>query len=216
MKSVKGKRIAAAIIDRILSTFLIIISTIIYFVVNTRIQYLFSDIIIIFLPLIYLFIIFIYFTVFPYINKGATLGKAIVKIKVVSANYQLPTFTQYFIRNIFFFQFLLYSIPFISILSRNSFSSLLFIFLGSILGNIIDIVILIMISVTDDERGFHDLIAKTYVVEKNFSTDPLNKINVIEKEQMSWAVFKDEDTLPNQDSNNKNKDEDEIEILKGS
>lgn len=212
MPKVKGKRIAAAIIDRIIVFFVTSIFTSIVAVFSYQITSI-NHLAVFIIPISTILIIFFYFSVIPYVTKGYTLAKAILRIKVVTLDYQAPKFSQYLLRNIFFIEFLfLYSIP--MVLSSRGFSRIIIIFLGGFAFFVIDLVILVMIAVTDDERGFHDLIARTCVIDSNFSTDPLNKINIIEKEQMDWAIFESEDIIPNSKEATYKKEEDEIEILK--
>lgn len=52
------------------------------------------------LPVIfYFFLVFLYFILLPYITKGRTVGKALVKLIIVTEKNTTPRFSQYAIRN---------------------------------------------------------------------------------------------------------------------
>lgn len=214
----KGKRIAAAIIDSIIIFFVItvsssIISLIVYSILYVN-NYLISILLTCLLPLL---ICFIYYTLLPYLLKGSTIGKLIVGIKVVSLIYKKPTFLQLFIRNIFFFETLLSVLPILFLYFFHSGETLTVIIslLVGFIGLGINLVIFIMILSTEEERGLHDHIAKTCVVSRRFDIDKITEANALERSQMDWAIFEDAPTSQNpDDSNPNNDDDDQIEILK--
>ncbi len=222
--SVKGQRVGAAIIDYMLvalcNFLLSLVFMFIFLPILTGGRYgaiglTFSiGSITIYGTLASLIFYFIYYTLFPYLTKGSTIGKLIVGIKVVNLEYQKPTFMQLLIRNIFLLETLVFSLP-LSLLSFFIIDPL--IFLGLFVNLIkygINLTILIMILATDDERGFHDYLAKTYVVDKNFDIDRLTKANALERSQMEWAIFDDGSLPPDEkDSTVNNQGEDTIEIL---
>lgn len=231
-KSIKGERIGAAIVDQIILGFIsfvlgILITMLIVFTIYQNNSYesrqfiifnsdksIITQAITFFVSLLFTFV---YFTLIPYFTKGKTIGKSIVGIKVVSIDYKKASFLQLLIRNIFFFETLILSgisLIILSTINENNAFSMLFSsgFLG-LLSIVINIVILIMILATSDERGFHDMIAKTCVVPKNFDIDKLNQVNAFERRDMEWAVFENEDNDKNLDILDKNNDDDKIDIL---
>ncbi len=215
--SIKGKRIGAAIIDIIFIIFILFFSSIIsslIFFSTYRYNHNYTLISIIY-AIIPLGIIFIYYTVFPYITKGCTLGKLIIGVKVTNLNYNRPTFLQLTFRNIFFFEALLF---YVCTLSNRLMFGFIIYFLIFLINFGLTLTIFIMILSTQEERGLHDFIAKTYVVDKHFDIHKVTQTNAIERTQMDWAIFDDEDEVPNpfnkqHNQTETNDNEDEIEIL---
>ena len=219
-KSVKGIRIAAAIIDMIIVSFIVgIISGIITVPaliasdpsadkINTA--YFIAGI---FSAVFY----FLYYTLLPYLFKGATFGKLMLGIRVVSADYGKASFWQLLIRNIFLVNQLV-MIPITQTITTTNEQQMLTVNFsgGSIITNLIFyilyLVIFIMILATDEERGFHDLIGRTYVVDKNFSIEKLNQVNAMEIHGMEWAEF--ENTPNYYQPNTTDSTNDKIAILK--
>lgn len=217
MIDVRSRRVAAAIIDLFFILFFAIVGSIIMsFIIDSYFLVSLSFLLYIVSPSIFSLTMLAYYTLIPYLLKGATIGKAIVKIKVVTLSYQTPSFSQYFKRNIYFFLSLLICIFSFSIYIRLKYPYgtyfVLLLFLVFLVYFILNSINLLMIIATDEQRGIHDFIAKTYVVYKHFSTDPLNQINLLEKEHMDWAIFEGEEQKTETISETNN--EDEIEILK--
>jgi uncharacterized RDD family membrane protein YckC len=223
-KSLKGPRIGAAIIDLIIFGIIngiINVSTTFMFLFKN--SYYYGDNIFRSLVLgliISLIFCFLYYTVFPYLTKGRTLGKMMVGIKVVSHDYNEAKFSQLFFRNIFFFETLIFNslnILFMYNITRSAMITSSFI-TGSftnVISGILNLVIFIMILATSDERGFHDMIARTVVVEKDFDLNRLNQANVLERREMTWAEFDDEAMqATNKKDSPYNPEDDEIEFLK--
>jgi uncharacterized RDD family membrane protein YckC len=225
-KSVKGPRIGAAVIDYIIFGIIsgmINVSTTFMFLFSNAYYYRSSHLLrsLIIALVINLVFCFLYYTLFPYLTKGRTLGKLMVGVKVVSYDYSEAKFRQLFFRNIFFFEALIFNgfnLLFFYNLSRSMIatSSLFTSSIVNVLSGILNLVILIMILATSDERGLHDMIAKTVVVEKDFDLNRLNQANILERREMTWAEFDDEAL---QSTNNKkdqpySPEDDEIEFLK--
>lgn len=107
-----------------------------------------------------------YFVIFGYLNKGQTIGKKLVKIKVVNKNDDLPNIWNMLFRNIFIYGI---STMLFSILFINIFDSKLFIY-GYLVFAYFEFIIIIisffMILYKKDGRGLHDMIAKTKVIEE--------------------------------------------------
>ena len=163
-----------------------------------------------------LFVLF-YYTILPFLLNGATLGKLMVGIKVISADYKKVSFWQLLFRNVF----LLNSIGSLFLdtetlvdtteglhIEQVANQALLAMLLGTLFF-VLFLVIFIMIIATQDERGLHDLIARTIVVDKNFDLDSINQPSILERKDMEWAVFED---MPS-DVDSESRQEDQIRIL---
>ncbi|QVK18594.1 RDD family protein [Mycoplasmatota bacterium] len=215
----KGKRIGAAIIDGIIISSgisiiytlvsLLTYSTHVYSAINIRLIIILSNAI---LPLL---IYFIYYTCLPYLTKGSTIGKLIVGIKVVSLDYKAPSFKHLFLRNIFFFEILLFNVPitFITLTMLGGSLSVVLTLLTGLICLGINVAMFIMIISTEDERGLHDYIAKTCVVSRQFDIDKINQANALERSQMDWAIFEDSNPIQSDENINYNNNGDQIEIL---
>ncbi len=224
--SVKGQRIAAFIIDSFIISFGIFIVIIIYSITNNSIMigtnertlpyigYLFSTIL--------LFLLFFsYYTLLPYFTKGFTLGKLVAGIKIISIDYTKSTFIQLLKRNFYLFEIvIIFGFSFlVSLISLNQSSFLIVFLLFTLINFFISLIIFIMIIATEEGVGFHDLFAKTFVVTKNFDINNLTRINPVERNQMSWAIFDDDPiikptNIKKGEKSNYNDDEDQIEILR--
>lgn len=112
-------------------------------------------------------LLFLYFGVFAYILKGQTLGKKIMKLKVVPDKGKNLDVNLFMIRAIILTN-LLPKIASIIVLTKLSPSNWLIAEnIISEISNIITFLILGFMIFRDDERGLHDLICKTKVVESN-------------------------------------------------
>lgn len=112
-------------------------------------------------------LLFLYFGVFAYILKGQTLGKKIMKLKVVPDKGKNLDVNLFMIRAIILTN-LSPKIASIIVLTKLSPSNWLIAEnIISETSNIITFLILGFMIFRDDERGLHDLICKTKVVESN-------------------------------------------------
>lgn len=112
-------------------------------------------------------LLFLYFGVIAYIFKGQTLGKKIMKLKVVPDKGKNLDVNLFMIRAIILTN-LLPKIASIIVLTKLSPSNWLIAEnVISEISNIITFLILGFMIFRDDERGLHDLICKTKVVESN-------------------------------------------------
>ena len=114
--------------------------------------------------IIYIIITISYFVIFNKITDGRTVGKKLTRLKIVNTNNTSPTLINYLIRSLFLYQLSYYILRIIllNILNINSYYQV-----STIISNIqlfIEIAIILMISMRFDERGIHDLIAGTKVV----------------------------------------------------
>lgn len=113
------------------------------------------------------FVLYIgYFIIFGYLNKGQTIGKKLVKIKVVNNNGDTPSIYNMIFRNVFIYGLftMLFSILFIDIINFKIFMSVYFIL--SYIECIIVVISFFMVLYKKDGRGLHDIIAKTKVIEE--------------------------------------------------
>lgn len=108
-----------------------------------------------------------YFGVFQMLNKGQTLGKKLMKIKVVSNSNKKLTFINYLIRIIVLNNiiFTILNIVLVYLLKDNAFYYVTYI--CSLLSSLIYLVNIMMIILKRDNRGLHDILAKTKVVKCN-------------------------------------------------
>jgi len=110
-------------------------------------------------------IVIAYFAIFQFSLGGQTLGKKIMKLRVVKAKDKELNIFNYLIRcailNGVIVNLLL--VIFVNTLDVNSFYMANYIV--SNIQSIIEIVIIIMIFMTNDSRGLHDYIAGTKVIE---------------------------------------------------
>lgn len=107
-----------------------------------------------------------YFVVFQYLNNGQSIGKKLLKIKIVGKDNSKVNIIQIFIRSIFIYQIVLSVIDLITIyaLSKTDYLSAYGI-LASI-NSIFIIISALFILYRKDKRGLHDFMAKTYVVSE--------------------------------------------------
>lgn len=107
-----------------------------------------------------------YFIVFATLNKGQTLGKKLLKIKVVNKNNEKPSIWNMLLRSLFIYNIIsaLFSIIFVNLLNANTFT-----YIYTIIGYVEFFVIIVsffMVTYKSDGRGLHDLIAGTNVIEE--------------------------------------------------
>lgn len=107
-----------------------------------------------------------YFVVFATLNKGQTLGKKLLKIKVVNKDGNKPSIWNVLLRSLFIYNIIsaLFSIIFVNLLSVNTFT-----YIYTIVGYVEFFVIIVsffMVTYKKDGRGLHDIIAGTNVIEE--------------------------------------------------
>lgn len=121
--------------------------------------------------IIFIVVSVLYYCVFQKFNNGQTLGKKIMKLKVVDNENKNVSFGKYVLRLLpMYFIFIGSIIPYLlsSILvwfmsvSNFSITYSIFIYLFLFLG----IISLVMVFKREDKKGLHDLLASTKVVEE--------------------------------------------------
>lgn len=111
-------------------------------------------------------VIILYYAILPMFMDGSTLGKRIMKLRVVNKDGKEPKFSQMLVRTIVLFEvpFNLLSILFAFTLNKVAFASVLSVL--NILSYILLIVIGASILFKSDNRGLHDMLARTSVEER--------------------------------------------------
>ena len=113
-----------------------------------------------------LLITFVYFTIFQYLNKGQTIGKKILKIKVVNKEEKEPNFLTMFLRT-FIVQGILtttISLLAIFILTKELYMET-YVILNSTM-SIFVVVCALMVLYRKDRRGLHDMMAGSQVIKE--------------------------------------------------
>ena len=118
-----------------------------------------SNILINILNVIY---IILYFVIFPYYNKGQTIGKRILNIKVRSMGNREASIKQLFIRSLIITGLLYLLLMLIALFLPFNYFILISIF--GLLQIILIIICMVMVFVRKDKRGLHDLISGTRVL----------------------------------------------------
>lgn len=123
-----------------------------------------------------LVVTFLYFSLFQYFNKGQTIGKKLVNIKVVSKNSDKLRLSQVVIRSSIVNSILMTSLIIISVLylEKGTFNILSYIFNLCDFGLVLACAI--MFFKNEDGIGLHDLLANTMVVSSLEETDSETKI----------------------------------------
>lgn len=135
----------------------------------------------IYISLITVVITALYFTGFQYINKGQTIGKKLVKIKVVSTKDKL-TFKQVLIRTLICDSILTSTITLILLGFASKSVYLNVSQYVSMLDMCLIFGCIIFALFREDGRGLHDLIASTRVVfDTQEETEPIKEAKVVEE-----------------------------------
>ena len=109
-------------------------------------------------------IFILYYVVFQYYNKGQTLGKKLMKIRIVSTNEKNLNINQVAIRALIVDSILI-NLLLVGLVLFGSRSYYYFASLGlQILDYSVIIIALLMVIFRKDGKGLHDLVAKTKVV----------------------------------------------------
>ncbi len=109
-------------------------------------------------------IIVLYFGVFPFITKGQTLGKKLMNIKIVSFKDKELKFYNYLIR-CFILNGIIPNIITLIALCFNKSTYFKIYNIGSNFDTILMVTIFLMMMLSKDERGLHDMLAGTKVID---------------------------------------------------
>lgn len=106
-----------------------------------------------------------YFVIFQYFNKGQTIGKKLLKIRIVSKDDEYLSLGNLLLRSIILYGiiFTIINMMLIQITSVNTFYNV-YTILG-ILNVVITYSTYFMIIFRKDERGLHDIVASSKVIE---------------------------------------------------
>ncbi len=198
-------RILAAAIDLVILNFLILISQAFYFPFEffddgvSELQTLNSPnpltaidpstlIISVFVMLLIGLVLYVYV---PYQKDGKTIGKMLMRVKAIDASGNPPSLTQHFLRAIIVYEFYLYVlIVWLIFIDPELFALAEVGVLG--ITTLAIFFSLSMIIFSPDGAGFHDLLAKTYVVDENY--DPVLEKEVDPtKQRKDWAFQETQD-----------------------
>lgn len=122
----------------------------------------------------------LYFAGFAFVTKGQTLGKKLMGIKIVSAKDKELNFFNYFIRAFILNGIIINIITLIAVgFSKSTYYKIYDV--GSNLDTILMIVISLMILFNKEERGLHDVIAGTKVID--VKREVVEETEIIKKEK---------------------------------
>lgn len=114
-----------------------------------------------------LLITFAYFTVFQFLNKGQTIGKKLLKIKVVNKEEKEPSFVTMFLRTFIVQGILTTGLSLIGILVLDKELYMETYFILNSLMSIFVVVCALMVLYRKDRRGLHDMMAGSLVVKED-------------------------------------------------
>lgn len=109
----------------------------------------------------------LYFGVLQFLLKGQTLGKKLLKIKIVSATDKKNNIAQYILRSLIVNNVLLNSINVVFLATANRITFNKVDNIISFLISLVEAVIIFLVITRKDNRGVHDLLVNTKVVEDN-------------------------------------------------
>lgn len=117
------------------------------------------------LSFVLIFFMILYYIVYPYYNKGKTIGKNLMKIKIVSKNGEL-TMNQLVVRALLINSILLELILFSLVI----FSPVDIYFYGTIIFDLMQYLFIfisaLMVMFSKQKRGLHDLISRCEVIRE--------------------------------------------------
>lgn len=134
--------------------------------------------------LIYLVVYFFYFVIFNIITKGITLGKKITGLQIVGLDNREATFGQYLLRSLIAYGYFVYFIELI-VPHVIPMKYLMYV-VGSlsIIMNFLQIVVSISVVSNADNRGLHDILAKTKVIDvREKQKDKIANLKLLNEEK---------------------------------
>lgn len=138
----------------------------------------------------------LYFGLFQYLLKGQTIGKKILKLKVVSASNKKINIQNYILRSLIVNDVLLNGVGILFLLKT---PKKIYLQANNILGLLISIseaIIIFLVVSRDDHRGLHDLLFNTKVIDlepKNNEIDETSKLTNIDDNKVIEAEYKEEE-----------------------
>lgn len=157
--------------------------------------------------IITLICMFLYFGIIQYFLKGETVGKKILKLKVVSASGQPLTILNYSLRTLIVNNVLINAIGVIFLAYSSKKVYLQANNILNLLTSIVEALIIFYVLSREDQRGLHDLLCNTKVISTVSVEEPKEIDNKNNKKQVIEAVVLEEKTNlePPKKSNTKNK-----------
>lgn len=130
-----------------------------------------------FYMIVYLLISFLYFVIFNFITKGQTLGKKMMRLKIVSSVDDRVSVWSYVIRFFILYQPIYYIVRLICIRIMNNSH---YYQVTSVVYNFqyfLGLLVLIFAVVRSDGRGLHDMLAKTRVILMNKNGEEVEEVS---------------------------------------
>ena len=156
-----------------------------------------------FYNIIFIILIVLYYVVFPLFTKGQTLGKKLFNYRLTNIDGSSAKWYQLLIRAIILYNVIptIIYLFLISFVPKSNFTNILsYYYNGS---DLIQIVIFMSIIIKPDHRGFHDLLAKTKLINAKESASATTLSN--ETSQIKEAkVLKETKTIKKAPDINKN------------
>lgn len=109
-----------------------------------------------------------YYIVFQYLNKGMTLGKKLLNLKIVDKNTEKEiSISRYILRSLLIYNLLsgIICIPLLYILNQTTFFTIYFILLT--IEMLFILLSTIFVLYRKDKRGLHDILTNTMVIKIN-------------------------------------------------
>ncbi len=134
--------------------------------------------------LVYLVVYFFYFVIFNMITKWITLGKKITGLQIVGLDNKEVTFGKYLLRSLIAYGYFIYLleliVPYIIPLKY-----LMNVVMGlSVIMNALQIIVSVSVISNEDNRGLHDILAKTKVIDVRESfQDRLDNNRIVNEEK---------------------------------
>lgn len=116
--------------------------------------------------LVYLVVCVGYFWIFQFMNKGASIGKKLMHIRVVSLDGSDISFLQMFVRSSIINEILPMSMLLILVMFSGGVTFFVGYSLISFIQNIFVIICIFMILYRSDKLGLHDMMSKSMVIEE--------------------------------------------------
>lgn len=112
-------------------------------------------------------VMFGYFVILQFLLKGRTIGKMMMKIKIVDKKNKEPSFWTVLYRNFIVFGLLTSFISLVSIIILSKNTYVMFNMVLNTLASLFVIICALMVLYRKDKRGLHDIMAGTIVVRDN-------------------------------------------------
>ena len=131
---------------------------------------------------LYIAFILAYFGIFQYSFNGQTLGKRLMKIKIVSNNNKDLTIWRLLLRSFILYNLWIYIVGLILVYTINSSSYYTSYSLLNNVGSILQIIIVMMVIMNKNNRGLHDYVASTKIefIDNNIKEE-ITEAKIVEK-----------------------------------